>query len=84
MKKTRVWKTTDGWAFLPFAVAQDEKLSLQAKGLAAVISMNCMTLGEAAVTKIELWRTITDALGMQAYYELVEAGYLNDFWGEPR
>lgn len=79
MKKTIVWKTTDGWAFLPFAVAQDEKLSLQAKGLAAVISMNCMTLGEAAVTKIELWKDITDVGGMDAYRELVESEYLNDF-----
>jgi len=79
MKNNRVWKVVDGYSFLPQQLAQDEKLSLQAKGLAAVICLVCIKQGESTVSTIELWKAITDVNGESSYKELVNAGYIEDF-----
>jgi hypothetical protein len=79
MKNNRVWKMVDGLPFLPHQLAQDEKLSLQAKGLAAVICLVCAKQGESTVAIIELWKAIADMGGENAYKELVSAGYIEDF-----
>jgi hypothetical protein len=79
MKNNRVWKVVDNYSFLPQQLAQDEKLSLQAKGLAAVICLVCIKQGESTVSTIELWKAITDVNGESSYKELVNAGYIEDF-----
>ena len=79
MKSNRVWKVKDGYSFLPHQLAQDENLSLQAKGLAAVICLVCIKQSESTVSIIELWKAIVDCGGENAYKELLAAGYIEDF-----
>lgn len=79
MKISRIWKEVDGYSFLPNQLAQDEKISLQAKGLAAVICLFCIKHGESTASIIELWKAIVDVGGEDAYKELVNAGYLKNF-----
>ena len=79
MKNNRIWKVKDGYSFLPHQLAQDENLSLQAKGLAAVICLVCIKQSESTVSIIELWKAIVDCGGENAYKELLAAGYIEDF-----
>lgn len=79
MENNRIWKIKDSYSFLPNQLAQDENLSLQAKGLAVVICLACIKQVASTVSIIELRNAVLDCGGENAYKELLAAGYIEDF-----
>ncbi len=84
MSKTHIHRSQD-FTLLPVELATDDNLSLQAIGLAAkiVYEHKALTMHKDVdyfFDKITLAKG--KYLGNSAYYELVDAGYINDFLKE--
>ena len=83
MKKTNIYGIEKNYSVIPVELVTDDNISLQAIGLAAkiVYEYKALTLHKDVdyfFDKITLAKG--KYLGNSAYYELVDAGYINDFF----
>jgi hypothetical protein len=76
MKKIN--KLTANYTVIPLELLEDENLSWKAKGLAAYICYLDSSKGTFDSNLIELWKTCVDTDSLDAYDELVAAGYIED------
>lgn len=79
MKKITNWTTS--FTAIPVDLLEDNTLSWDAKGLAAYICYLDGINKHFASKSIELWKTCVDTNSMDAYRELVNAGYIEDVIG---
>lgn len=76
MKKIN--KLTAIYTVIPLELLENEKLSWKAKGLAAYICYLDSTRIDDAARTLDLWKTCVDTDSLDAYDELVAAGYIED------
>jgi hypothetical protein len=83
MKKTNIYGIEKNYSVIPLELVTDDNISLQAIGLAAkiVYEHKALTMHKDSdyfFDKITLAKE--KYFGNSAYYELVDAGYINDFF----
>lgn len=66
------------YTVIPLELLEDQKLSWKAKGLAAYICHLDSARIETAAKTLDLWKTCVDTDSLDAYDELVAAGYIED------
>jgi hypothetical protein len=77
-KMKKINKMAANYTVIPLELLEDEKLSWKAKGLAAYICyLDSSRIDHAAMT-LDLWKTCVDTESLDAYDELVAAGYIED------
>lgn len=72
------------YSVIPVELLEDDKLSWEAKGLAAYICHIDMSPGTFDSKSIELWQKCTETNSMDAYKELVDSGYIEDVIGKSK
>ncbi len=66
------------YTVIPLELLEDQKLSWKAKGLAAYICHLDSAKIEPSAKTLDLWRTCVYTESLDAYDELVAAGYIED------
>jgi hypothetical protein len=82
--RKKINRSSGGYTAIPNDLLNDPKLSFEAKGLAAYATVLDNTEGTHDIASIKFWETIDKTNSYSAYWELVNAGYINDVIGKAK